>query len=192
MTEKKFDPRKLNKLNNPDRLLDVPPEYIWDKLNLHLEKIGTFIDIGAGTGFFSIPFVEYSNGGKIFACDISDIMIDWMTDNICDNYPAINPLKMTEHSVPLDDNIADLVFMINLHHEIDDPEKLLKESSRLLKSGGKIFIVDWEKEDMAVGPPTHIRYLPEKVEEELLNSGFNNIKIYNDLPKHFLVIGEKA
>jgi len=26
MTEKKFDPKKLDKLNNPDRLMDLPPE----------------------------------------------------------------------------------------------------------------------------------------------------------------------
>ncbi len=192
MPEKKFNPQKLNKLNNKERLLDIPPEYIWKKLNMQPETASIFVDIGAGTGFFSIPFVEYTNGGKILACDISTVMIDWMKDNICEEHPAIVPLLMEEHSVPLNDDLADLVYMINLHHEIDEPEKLLQESFRLLKDSGKIFIVDWKKEDMSVGPPTSIRYNPEKVKEELLNSGFRNITIYTDLPKHFLVIGEKA
>ncbi|MCK5528328.1 MAG: class I SAM-dependent methyltransferase [Kiritimatiellae bacterium] len=191
MTEKKFNPQKLDKLNNPDRMLDVPPAYIWDKLNLHLKNSGLFIDIGAGTGFFAIPFLEYSNGGKIYACDISDIMIGWMQDNICDIYPSILPLQMEEHTVPLEDDLADLVYMISLHHEIDEPEKLLKEAFRLLQDNGTIFIVDWKKEEMSAGPPTSIRYEPGKVEEELCNAGFRKIKIYDEMKKHFLVVGQK-
>ena len=58
MNDKRFDPKKLHKLNNPDRLLDLPPQYIWDKLNLQLTGADTFVDIGAGTGFFSIPFAD--------------------------------------------------------------------------------------------------------------------------------------
>ncbi len=52
MKEKRFNPKKLHKLNNPKRLLDLPPEYIWSKLNMNAANV--IIDIGAGTGFFSI------------------------------------------------------------------------------------------------------------------------------------------
>jgi ubiquinone/menaquinone biosynthesis C-methylase UbiE len=79
MDEKRFNPQKLHKLNNPDRLSDQPPEYIWNKLNLKNPNV--LVDIGAGTGFFSIPFVGYTKRGKVFACDISDIMIEWMKNN---------------------------------------------------------------------------------------------------------------
>ncbi len=190
MAEKKFDPKKLNKLNNPDRLTDIPPEYIWDKLNLINPDV--FVDIGAGTGFFSVPFLNYTKNGKIFACDISDIMIQWMEHNICPKYPNIVLIKMEENAVPLKDGIADLVYMINLHHELEQPGKILKESFRLLKKNGKIFIVDWKKEDMDQGPPIHLRYSPEKVNDQLVSSGFEDIRIYNEMPKHFLIIAEKT
>jgi len=143
MDEKKFDPKKLQKLNDPDRLLDIPPEYIWNKLNLKNPDI--LVDIGAGTGFFSISFVGYTMNGKVFACDLSYIMIEWMKDNVCPKYPNIIPLKMEERAVPLEDGLADLVYMINLHHELEAPDKILKESYRLLKKNGKIFVVDWKK-----------------------------------------------
>jgi SAM-dependent methyltransferase len=32
--DKKFNPQKLQKLNNPDRLKDIPPDYIMGKLDL--------------------------------------------------------------------------------------------------------------------------------------------------------------
>ncbi len=127
MDEKKFDPKKLNKLNDPERLLDITPDYIWDKLNIVNKDI--IVDIGAGTGFFSVQFLRYAQNGKIFACDISDIMVQ--------------------------------------------------------------LIVDWKKEDMPQGPPTHLRYLDEQVTSQLVRVGFQNIYIENELPKYFLLTAEK-
>ncbi|NOX88545.1 MAG: class I SAM-dependent methyltransferase [Calditrichaeota bacterium] len=189
MHENIFDPKKLHKLNNPDRLSDIPPEFILNKLNLKDPSV--LVDIGAGTGFFSIPFAAYVKTGKVFACDISVEMINWMKENVCPKYPNIIPLKMEENTVPLEDGVADLVYMINLHHELDEPEKMLKESLRLLKNNGKIFIVDWRKEDMPEGPPENIRCLPEEVKNQLISVGFKNVTVYDSLPKHFLIISEK-
>ena len=191
MDEKRFNPKKLHKLNNPDRLLDIPPQYIWDKLNLSLAESGIFVDIGAGTGFFSIPFADHIKNGKVFACDISDIMVNWMKTNICPKYPNIVPLRMEENAVFLEGGLADLVYMINLHHELEYPEEILKESFRILKNNGKIFIVDWKKENTLEGPPIHLRYLPEKVKDQLVSVGFENANIYNKMSKHFLLIAEK-
>ncbi|TKB25077.1 class I SAM-dependent methyltransferase [Desulfopila sp. IMCC35006] len=190
MNEKKFDPKKLHKLNNPARLIDIPVEYIWSKMNIVRPEI--FVDIGAGTGFFSIPFLNYVENGKIFACDISDSMIQWMETNISRRYPNIVPMAMTESAVPLEDGIADLVYMINLHHELDDPQAILAESFRILKADGTICIVDWKKEEMSEGPPVHIRYAPEQVEEQLASSDFQNIHVFSEMAKHFLVVAEKG
>ena len=190
MNEKKFDVQKLQKLNNPDRLLDIPPEYIWGKINMLNPAV--LVDIGAGTGFFSVPFLNLANGGKLYACDISDTMIEWMQTHICPENPGITPLKMAESRVPLDDDTADLVYMINLHHELENPRAMLAESHRILKNAGKIFIADWKKEEMDEGPPKHIRWAPEQVKEQMTAATFKKIQLFNDLAKHFLLIGEKA
>ena len=44
---------------------------------------------------------------------------------------------------------------------------------------------------MPEGPPEKIRYLPEQVSDEFIKSGFEDIKIFNEMPKHFLVVGKK-
>lgn len=189
MHEKKFDPKKLKKLNNPERLQDIPPDYIWEKL--HIEEPGVFVDLGAGTGFFSVAFLEKSKSSTIYACDTSEVMIRWINENISPEYPNIIPVKTEELSVPLEDGIADLVFMINLHHELDNPALTVAESYRLLKPGGKIFVADWKQEDMPEGPPAKIRFLPEQVKDHLTGAGFQQVESYNDLQKHFLVVGKK-
>lgn len=189
MSDKKFDPKKLRKLNDSKRLIDIPPDYIRRKLNIR--KPDRVVEIGAGTGFFSIAFLELFQPSTLYACDLSEVMIDWMTENVSPRYPNIVPVRTEEGSVPLQDEIADLVFMINLHHELEDPSKTVQEAFRLLKRGGEIFIVDWKKEDMAEGPPEEIRCVPKDVKNQLMKSGFSNVSIFDDLPKHFLVIGEK-
>lgn len=187
MSDKRFNPEKLQKLNNPDRLLDLPPEHIWSRIGF--ETADVIVDIGAGTGYLTVPFLSQAN--KIFACDISDTMIAWMTENICPTYPNIIPLKMDDNSVPLEDGVADLVFMMNLHHELDDSGAMLEECHRLLKCGGKILIIDWKKEDMDQGPPKDIRCFPQDIVKETSNAGFKNIVVDEDLKKHFLIVGEK-
>ncbi len=192
MTDKKFNPKKLDKLNNPERLQIESPEYIWEKVGLENPKV--LIDIGAGTGFFSRQFIDKmtdKEDRKVYACDISAVMIDWLKDNIQEDYPDIIPVMMEESFVPLEDNQADLVYMMNLHHELENPNKMLKESLRLLKTGGKIFITDWKKEDMPQGPPTEIRCIAKDVSKELQNAGFRNIIIHNGMPKHFFIVAEK-
>jgi len=189
MTEK-FDPKKLEKLNNPQGLLDIPPDYIGQKLDIQNPDV--FVEIGAGTAFFSRAFFEKYGPSTLYACDLSEMMIDWMTENVAPKYPAIIPLKTEESVVPLDDEIADLVFMINLHHELENPLLLLGDAYRILKPDGKIFVVDWKKIEMPQGPPVEIRCLPEEVEGQMREAGFQDIVIDSGLPKHFLVVAKKV
>ncbi|RMD74188.1 MAG: class I SAM-dependent methyltransferase [Lentisphaerae bacterium] len=186
----KFDPAKLEKLNDPQRLQDIPPQLIWERLGSI--RCHTLVEIGAGTGVFSSAFQKLCAAQRVFACDTEPGMVSWMEQNLVPKCPAILPVLTEETKLPLDDASADLVFMINVHHELDDPAAILAETFRILKSPGKIFIVDWRKEATTQGPPSRIRYTPERVREQMMAAGFTELAIWNDLPKHFLVSGSKA
>ncbi|MGE4518414.1 MAG: class I SAM-dependent methyltransferase [Desulfobacteraceae bacterium] len=190
MTEKKFDVRKLDKLNNPQRLVDISPDYIIDKLNI--TKADVIADIGAGTALFSIAFYELLNPSAVYALDISDEMLEWVRGNVCTDYPRIIPLKSEENLLPVESETADLAFMINLHHELVNPLLSLREAFRIIKPGGRFFAVDWKKEEMSDGPPQNIRFMAEDAADQIVKAGFMNVSIFNDLRNHFLVTGEKA
>jgi SAM-dependent methyltransferase len=189
MSNKRFDPKKLNKLNNPERLIEIPPEKIFQLAQLENPQV--IIDYGAGTAFFSKAISKLFKKCKIYACDISEIMVDWMNNNIVPDFNNIFPIKMEDNKVPLKNEIADFLIMINLHHELDEPEKTLRECSRLLKNNSKIAISDWKKEDTKKGPALEIRYEPETIKLQLKNSGFDNINIHTDFTNNFLIIAEK-
>jgi ubiquinone/menaquinone biosynthesis C-methylase UbiE len=187
---KKFDPKKLAKLNDPKRLEYLNPDIIWERAGLASANV--LIDIGAGTGFFAVLFSKKIKRGRVYACDISEEMIAWMNDNVpAESKGSVFPVKMEESSVPLADDIADLVYMINVHHELEQPLRVLEESRRLLKKGGKLIIIDWKKEETPEGPPLNIRIDAEIIESQMLTSGFSNVNKYAVLPYHNFLIGEK-
>ena len=188
---RKFDPGKLAKLNDPKRLQILNPEVIWAKADLKNPKV--LVDIGAGSGFFALPFSKKLKAGKVYACDISEIMIAWMENNLpLESRGVIIPLKMTESSVPLPDGIADLVYMINLHHELEEPVMVINESLRLLQDGGELMIIDWKKEETPEGPPLSIRVTAETIERQMLACGFTNIRKHDILPYHNFLVGQKS
>jgi SAM-dependent methyltransferase len=185
---KKFNPDKLEKLNNPDRLKNIPPGYIWKKLNI--SECKTIVDIGAGTGLFSKAFSKIMGNGLVYALDISSIMVDWMQNNITDNKNII-PMIMSESTIPLKDELSDLVLMITLHHELNDPKDLLLEAIRVLKKDEKICIIDWEKKEMPFGPSLGIRCSTEEISRQLESSGFSSIKNDTSLNMFNMVWAEK-
>lgn len=188
---KKFDPKKLAKLNDPKRLEYLNPDLIWEKAGLRDPSV--LIDIGAGTGFFSLLFSKKMKKGKVYACDISDEMLSWMEDNLPpESKGRVIPVKMEESSVPLPDNMADLVYMINLHHELEEPQGLLREAIRLLRRGGELLIIDWKKKQTPEGPPLEIRVTEEAIQSHMLKAGFRDIVKYPVLPYHHFVAGRKV
>ncbi len=190
MESKKFDPKKLAKLNDPRRLEFLDPDLMWRTLDL--ESPDVLIDIGAGTGFFASIFSGKLKDGKVYACDILDVMIEWMKENLpAKSKGKVVPVRMEESSVPLPDSMADLVYMINLHHELDEPMKVLGEAFRLLKGKGRLMVVDWKKEETPEGPPIEIRLTEDAVEDQMRTCGFKGIKRHPGLPYHYFLTGEK-
>jgi ubiquinone/menaquinone biosynthesis C-methylase UbiE len=190
MESRKFDPKKLEVLNDPERLKILNPDLIWETVSVR--NPGVLVDIGAGTGFFAVPFSRKLKGGKVYACDVSETMLEWMEKNLPQETKGIViPLKMKESSVPLSNCIADLVYMINLHHELEEPERVVREAFRLLKHGGKLMIIDWKKEEMPEGPPLSIRVTEGTIREHVRKAGFIGITTYNVLRLHNFVVGQK-
>lgn len=190
MPHLKFDIAKLERLNDPGRFDSLIPEVLWAALGDPSPEM--IVEIGAGTGLFAAKFAELAPGATVQAVDIEPAMIEWMTQNRPEvSAGRIVPLLGTETTVPLPDASADAVVMINLHHELADPEATYIEAFRLLKPSGRILVADWAARDTEGGPPLAVRASEAQLIGMLARSGFEGAAAHSGLPKHSLVTAHK-
>jgi ubiquinone/menaquinone biosynthesis C-methylase UbiE len=176
---------------------------ILEKLKLNGNEI--FMDAGCGDGHIAIKALnDYLPNGLVYAIDNYDVSIreleDYKTENNLEKLITIQA-DLTKDIPQIDDDSIDMIFMLNVVHgfkasgNMDDViEKLL----RILKSDGKIAIVEFRPIDWTFGPPTEIKYAPDELEAIFNNHGFKKIYLNEELGQegleeksHYLIIFEK-
>jgi ubiquinone/menaquinone biosynthesis C-methylase UbiE len=146
----KFSPHHAERLENPERHKLLQPQKTLKKFGL---KPGlTFIDIGAGTGFFSRAAAEIvGTKGTVYALDMSEEMLEILKRNgVRDN---MRILLSEEYRLPVMNDAGDITLLSSVLHENTDVRKLVAEAARVTKSSGKIVIIEWKKQDEETGPP---------------------------------------
>jgi ubiquinone/menaquinone biosynthesis C-methylase UbiE len=182
----KFDVAKLERLNDAGRLATLPPDVMWEALGRpDPERV---VEIGAGTGVFSAAFACLAPRATVWAADIEETMIDWMRANRPEVASGrVVPIKSEETHIPLPDAQADLVVMINLHHELAEPEATYAEAHRLLKKGGRLLVVDWAARETPKGPPLAVRATAEEISQMVTRAGFSAVEVHDVLVWHSML-----
>lgn len=190
MAHQKFDLRKLERLNDPGRFDSMIPAVMWDALGSPEPRV--IVDIGAGTGLFAEKFAELAPGVTVYAADMAPEMVEWMREHR-DGVTSgrLVPLLSTETGVPRPDAGAQVVTMLNLHHELAQPAALYAEALRLLEPGGQLLVVDWAARETPKGPPLGIRASFEALEMLIRAAGFVEIADHEGLPWHTLVTARR-
>jgi len=190
MPHEKFSIAHLDRLNDPARLEYLPPELMWEALGN--PSPATIVDIGAGTGLFACRFAELAPAATVYAADIEPAAVRWMHEHRPESLCArLQPLLAAESAIPLPTGEADLVVMINLHHELIDPIASYREAIRLTRIGGQLLVADWAPNDIEMGPPQTVRASAEQIADVAGTVGFDRITVHPPLRYHSLVTAYK-
>ncbi|WP_245809764.1 class I SAM-dependent methyltransferase [Cohnella massiliensis] len=73
MHERRFNPEHMAKLDSPERKVALPPEPLLEKLALN--ENATILDLGAGTGYFTIPAAGRTYA-TVYALDVEPRMLE--------------------------------------------------------------------------------------------------------------------
>src|ERR1035441_5281369 len=77
MHDRRFPASQAERLDNPERLLWLPPADVIDALAIHTGE--TIADVGAGTGYFSLPLASaVGAAGKVYGVDGESEMLAWI------------------------------------------------------------------------------------------------------------------
>ena len=174
----KFDVNNMNRLDSPERRKILPPEETL--INAGLAKNDIFIDIGCGIGYFSIAAsIIIGPKGKVFALDTSSEMLEELNRRIIDKkIKNILPILTKDYDFKIDSEIGTFALMSNVLHEVDDKVIFLKETNKVLKTQGKLCVIEWQKKETEKGPPIKDRLSELQVNELLDQTNFKLLDSY--------------
>ncbi|MCG6538419.1 MAG: class I SAM-dependent methyltransferase [Syntrophales bacterium LBB04] len=167
----------------------------WQDPEAILKEIGlkpgdTFVDIGCGQGYFTIPAARIvGESGKIYALDISPLMVKGLDEQARENgsknvYTRVGVAERTS----LCEGCADFIFFGIVFHDFQDRIAALGNARRMLKKDGKLVDLDFKKIPMHFGPPVEIKLAEDEAKRIIEDAGFNVKSIKEIEPYSYLLI----
>jgi len=152
--------------------------------SLQIKEDATVIDIGCGTGrLLPLLWEKMNEKGQLYALDFSPEMIVEAKKK-CKNIP-VQFICGSAQNIPIENNFFDLIIILSTFPHFEDKEKSLLEINRILKDGGRLWIVHLDgretlnKRHYEIGGAVKHDILPDKNEMNklLIKTNFHTIKI---------------
>ena len=182
-----FPPDKIFLLEEPRDWQDT--EEIMDRLHLGAGDI--VADIGAGSGFFTIPFSSrVGDKGLVFAEEIQIEMINYISRKVEEQeLENIRVIFGKPEDPSLLDNFFNLVFLANTYHELEKPFLMLENIKKDMRHSGRLAIIDWDPAKQSpFGPPIEAKVPESTIIKEVERSGFELIEKHNFMPYHYFLV----
>jgi ubiquinone/menaquinone biosynthesis C-methylase UbiE len=189
MTEGHFDVKRARVLDNEERIKELRPYQLLKEVAGIVNGM-TCVDLGCGTGTFSIPMsLCVGSEGVVYAVDDSAEMLAHIRAK--NPPPNLILINREVEQTGLDDDIADFCLLAFILHEVKQPARLIAEAFRLLKNGGKVLVVEWKAELASSGPPQNIRLTKVQVQQLFKEFGLSGFKYIDWSKDHYVVLGGK-
>jgi ubiquinone/menaquinone biosynthesis C-methylase UbiE len=179
-------------LERSEREKEERPQQVIDALEI--EPGQTVADLGAGSGYYSFriaPLVGPT--GKVLAIDIQPAMLEAITRRASRERVAN---VVTVRASARDPNLArgsvDLLFMVDVYHELEYPYEVMTKVRAALKPGGRVALIEYRAEDPQVAiKPLH-KMSERQVRREMEAAGFRHVKTVQTLPLQHLILFESG
>ncbi len=168
----------------------IDPGILWAALNL--PQGITFLDLGCGQGNYSLAAADIIGPhGVVYAVDLWEEGIAALKERVArEGRVNLKPLAAPAGQIPIESLSVDVGLMATVLHDLVEAGTAagaLAEVARLIKGGGRLAIVEFDKIDGPPGPPRHIRLDPEEVEAMLAPYGFTRQQTVKLGPYNYLI-----
>lgn len=179
-------------LERPEREDEEAPSKALDLLDL---KPGMVVaDIGAGSGYYASRMAKRVGlTGHVYATDIQPGMIAILERRI----KAEGLSNMTTVLGAVDDpklapNSIDLAIMVDVYHELQEPQVFLQRLKPAFKPGGRLVLLEFRKEDPRIPILEAHKMSVAEVKQELEAEGYVLDRVIDVLPwQHIIVLRVK-
>ena len=153
-------------------------------------------DFGCGTGYFTFPLAKVvGQTGRVYALDILKDKLEAIESQAkllgLGNISTRRVNLETAGGSKLDDASLDWVFLVTMLFQNKNKEIIVQEAKRILKPGGKILVIEWNKKDASFGPANNLRVAEEEISQLIQANSLSVIKKISISDFHFGLIFEK-
>jgi ubiquinone/menaquinone biosynthesis C-methylase UbiE len=178
-------------LDRPERIEEEAPDDAIAALDLKRGQV--VADIGAGSGYMSIRMSKkVGPTGRVYSEDIQPEMIALLKKRIekerITNTTTILGLVDDPMLPPA---ALDLELLVDVYHEFQKPQEMLRHLRDGLKPGGRLVLLEYRKEDptIPINPAHKMTVAVAKLEVEA--EGFTLTKVDEVLPRQHILIFTK-
>ena len=175
-------------LERPERLEEEAPDSALDVLAI--PKGASVADVGAGSGYMTVRLAEAVGAqGRVYANDIQPQMLEMLRrrlerakiQNVTLVQGELDDPKLPAASV-------DLVLMVDVYHELSQPQSMLRRVRDALKPGGRLVLLEYRKEDPSIPIRLEHKMTVRDAKLEVEAEGFTLGRVDESLPRQHILI----
>jgi ubiquinone/menaquinone biosynthesis C-methylase UbiE len=157
---------------------------------LKIPKGASVADIGAGSGFITERLsARVGSTGRVFANDVQPQMLQMLARRLAaKKITNVTLVQGTIDDPKLDPASVDLEIMVDVYHELSQPQAMLRHLREALKPGGRLVLLEYRKEDPTVPIKFEHKMSVAEAKMELEAEGFTLAKIDEALPRQHILI----
>jgi len=153
----------------------------------------TVADMGAGTGYFTARLAgRVGPAGRVYANDLQPEMLKMLGARLTRERIANVTLvqgAVDDPKLPLAS--LDLVLMVDVYHELSEPQKMLRAIRAALKPTGQLVLLEYRKEDPMVPIRFEHKMSVAEAKLEVEAEGFRLSRVDGRLPRQHILIFSK-
>jgi predicted methyltransferase len=147
-------------------------------------------DIGAGSGYFTERLARLVGpSGRVYASDLQQAMLDLIQKRLArEQITNVLPVLADATNPKLPEMSIDLALMVDVYHELGDPQTVLAHIKKSLKAGGRLVLIEYKGEDPTIPIlPLH-KMTVAQAKLELENEGFVLSALDSSLPRQHVLM----
>lgn len=134
-------------LERPERQEEERTDLLIDALKLKLGEVAA--DIGCGTGYLSERMARrVGEDGLVYGVDIQQEMLNLMMHKMhLKRIDNVRPVLGGVADPKLPPSSCDLMVLVDVYHELEQPFEMTRKMISGLKKGGRLILVEFKGED---------------------------------------------
>jgi len=189
MHQRHGDPQAyIASLEDPARDAYQKPKEVLSALALREGEV--VADVGAGSGYFTVRFARAVGGkGRVYAVDVSPDMIRHLNHRVRDEGLGNVVTVLSDPDDPLLPNASvDRFVIVDTWHHIEDQPGYLAKMKRMLRPGGQVVMIDFQKVELPVGPPLAMKIARDDLVKQMGAAGFQLAAEHGFLPYQYFLV----